>query len=80
VTDALTLLYHQWGQQTPTLFDPMTVAYVLKPELCPVQPMHIRVDEKGFTRAEAGTPNAEVCLESDPEKFFQFYLARVAGR
>lgn len=80
VTDALTLLYHQWGQQTPTLFDPMTVAYVLKPELCPVQPMHIRVDDKGYTRAEPGTPNAEVCLESDPEKFFQFYLARVAGR
>jgi len=80
VTDALTLLYHQWGQQTPTLFDPMTVAYVLKPDLCPVQPMHIRVDEKGFTRAEAGEPNAQVCLESDPEKFFQFYLARVAGR
>jgi purine nucleosidase len=80
ITDALTLLYHQWGQQTPTLFDPMTMAYVLKPELCPVQPMHIRVDEKGFTRAEAGTPNAEVCLESDPEKFFQFYLTRVTGR
>jgi inosine-uridine nucleoside N-ribohydrolase len=80
VTDALTLLYHQWGQQTPTLFDPMTVAYVLKPELCPVQPMHIRVDEKGFTRAETGAPNAEVCLDSDPEKFFQFYLARVGGR
>ena len=80
VTDALTLLYHQWGQQTPTLFDPMTVAFLLKPELCPVQPLHIRVDEKGFTRAEAGEPNAQVCLESDPEKFFQFYLARVAGR
>ena len=80
VTDALTLLYHQWGQQTPTLFDPMTVAYLLKPELCPVQAMHIRVDEKGFTRAEAGTPNAAVCLDSDPEKFFQFYLARVGGR
>jgi purine nucleosidase len=80
VTDALTLLYHQWGQQTPTLFDPMTVAYVLKPELCPVKPTHIRVDEKGFTRAEAGAPNAEVCLDSDPETFFQFYLARVAGR
>lgn len=80
VTDALTLLYHQWGQQTPTLFDPMTVAYVLKPELCPVQSMHIRVDEKGFTRAETGAPNAEVCLDSDPEKFFQFYLARVGGR
>ena len=29
VTDMLTLLYHEWGQQTPTLFDPMTVAYLL---------------------------------------------------
>lgn len=77
VTDALTLLYHQWGQQTPTLFDPMTVAYVLKPDLCPVQPMHVRVDDKGFTRVEAGEPNAQVCLESDSQKFFQFYLARL---
>jgi len=80
ITDALTLLYHQWGQQTPTLFDPMTVAYVVNPQLCPVQPMHIRVDEKGFTLAEPGAPNADVCLNSDPEKFFQFYLPRVAGR
>src|SRR5271165_3524786 len=47
VTDALTLLYHQWGQETPTLFDPMTIVFVLRPELCPVQAMHIRVDEKG---------------------------------
>ena len=80
ITDALTLLYHQWGQETPTLFDPMTVAYVLKPDLCPVRPMHIRVDEKGFTRAEAGAPNAEVCLDSNPEPFFRFYLTRVGGR
>src|SRR2546430_8502996 len=26
LTDALTLLYHEWGQETPTLFDPMTIA------------------------------------------------------
>ena len=77
ITDALTVLYHMWGQQTPTLFDPMTVAYVLNPALCPVEPLRIRVDEKGFTREEAGTPNAEVCLDSDPEKFFRFYLPRV---
>ncbi len=79
ITDALTILYHQWGQETPTLFDPMTLAYILKPELCPVQPMHIRVDEKGFTRPEAGAPNAQVCLHSDPEAFFRFYIARVAA-
>jgi purine nucleosidase len=80
ITDALTVLYHMWGQETPTLFDPMAVAYVLKPALCPVVPLHIRVDEKGFTREEPGTPNADVCLDSDPEKFFRFYLPRVAGR
>jgi len=77
LTDALTVLYHRWGQQTPTLFDPMAVAYVLDPGLCPVVPLHIRVDEKGFTREEPGTPNADVCLDSDPEKFFRFYLQRV---
>jgi inosine-uridine nucleoside N-ribohydrolase len=77
VTDALTVLYHMWGQETPTLFDPMTVAYVLDSTLCPVEPLRIRVDEKGFTREESGTPNAEVCLDSDPQKFFKFYLSRV---
>jgi inosine-uridine nucleoside N-ribohydrolase len=81
ITDALAVLYHLWGQQTPTLFDPMTIAYVVNPGLCPVKPMRVRVDEQGFTRAEqGGAPNAEVCLESNPEDFFRFYLRRVAGR
>ncbi len=78
ITDQLTILYHLWGQETPTLFDPMTVAYAVNPELCPVQPMHIRVDEKGFTREEPGAPNADVCLDSNPDEFFRFYLKRVA--
>jgi purine nucleosidase len=80
VTDALTILYHEWGQETPTLFDPMTVAFVLDPKLCPVTPMHIRVDEQGFTRAETGPPNAQVCLESISDDFFRFYLKRVAAK
>jgi purine nucleosidase len=70
MTDALTLLYHEWGQETPTLFDPMALAFILDPQLCPVRPMHIVVDEKGFTRAEAGTPNAQVCMNSNPEGLF----------
>lgn len=80
VTDQLAILYHLWAQETPTLFDPMTLAFVLKPELCPVTPLHIRVDEKGYTREEPGAPNAEVCLSSNPEDFFQFYLRRVGQR
>jgi inosine-uridine nucleoside N-ribohydrolase len=79
VTDQLAVLYHLWGQQTPTLFDPMTIVYVLRPELCPVQGLHIRVDEKGFTREEPGPVNAQVCLDSNSEDFFRFYLKRVAG-
>jgi purine nucleosidase len=80
ITDALTLLYHEWGQETPTLFDPMTIAFIDDPKLCPVKPLHITVDDKGFTRAEDGAPNAQVCIDSDPEAFFHFYIPRVVGR
>jgi inosine-uridine nucleoside N-ribohydrolase len=77
VTEQLAILYHLWAQETPTLFDPMAVTFAIKPELCPVTPLHIRVDEKGFTREEPGAANAQVCLQSNPEDFFQFYLRRV---
>ena len=79
ITDALTLLYHEWGQETPTLFDPMTIAYIVNPKLCPVKPLHIIVDDKGFTRPGPGAPNAQVCMDSDPEAFFRFYIPRVSG-
>jgi purine nucleosidase len=79
ITDALTLLYQEWGQPTPTLFDPMTIAYIVDPSLCPVKPLHIIVDDKGFTRAGPGAPNAQVCTDSDPEAFFRFYIRRVSG-
>jgi purine nucleosidase len=78
VTVALTLLYHEWGQETPTLFDPMTIAFVVDEKLCPVEAMRIRVDDKGMTVREAGAANAFVCLKSDPEMFFRFYLGRMA--
>jgi purine nucleosidase len=80
VTDQLAVLYHLWGQQTPTLFDPMTLVYALKPELCPVTGLNIRVDEKGSTREDPGAANAQVCLNSNAEDFFRFYLKRVGQR
>jgi len=80
LTDALTLLYHEWGQETPTLFDPVTIAFILNPKICPVEPMHIRVDDKGFTRREAGEPNAQVCMKSDEEAFFRLLIGRIAGK
>lgn len=80
LTDGLTLLYHEWGQETPTLFDPVTIAFILNPKICPVEAMHIRVDEKGFTRKEAGEPNAQVCMKSDEEAFFRLLIGRIAGK
>jgi inosine-uridine nucleoside N-ribohydrolase len=79
LTDALTLLYHQWGQETPTLFDVMTLAYMLDAKACPVKPMRIIVDAQGYTRRVEGTPNAEVCLDSNSDAFFQLYMQRVAA-
>ena len=71
VSDALALLYHQWrllngwGQITPTLFDAVPVVWMLQPAACPLKPMRIDVDARGYTRPVTGTPNVDVCLTLD---------------
>ena len=86
VTDQVTLLYHQWKvdnwahSPTPTLFDPVAVTYSFRPDLCPATPMHIEVDDKGFTRRTDGKPNAEVCLKSDEAGFLRLLRERLAGQ
>jgi len=81
LTDALTVLYHQWAygtrQQTPTLFDVVAVGYAIRPELCPTKPMRLRVEDDGSTVVEAGEPNVQACLKSDSDAFLEFYLKRV---
>ena len=80
MTDALTLLYHQWGQSTPTLFDPVTIAFLVDPNICPVVPMRIRVDDQGFTRREAGEKNAQVCMKSNEQEFFHLLIDRISAK
>lgn len=77
LTDQLAILYPQWGGQTPTLFDPMTVAYAVNPSLCPATPMHLSVDDRGMTLPTEGVPNVQVCLRSNSDDFFHFYLRRL---
>ena len=83
LTDQLTLLYHQWMANSewhpvgPTLFDPVAVAYAVRPELCPAKPMRIEVDEKGMTRPVEGTTNAQVCLEVDEKGFLKMLEERI---
>jgi purine nucleosidase len=83
LTTQLDLLYEEWSAaasshpQTPTLFDPVAAAYTFRPELCPVTPMRIEVDAKGFTRKVNGAPNAQVCLKSDEAAFLKLLLGRL---
>lgn len=81
LTDILTLLYMQWSrvtmQQTPTVFDAMAVAYAIKPGICPATRLRIRIDDLGYTREESGIPNVSVCLQSDSDAFFTFFMPRI---
>jgi len=80
LTDQLLILYYQWGHQTPTLFDPMAVAFTIDPSLCPVTPLHLVINDKGYTQPTAGPPNVQACLYSNPDAFFRFYMPRVLGQ
>ena len=80
LTDALTLLYHDWGQQTPTLFDPVAVAFAIAPDICPTKPMRLEIDDKGYTRPVAGPANTQVCLDSNEGAFFKLYMTRILSQ
>ncbi|AXC15256.1 Inosine-uridine preferring nucleoside hydrolase [Acidisarcina polymorpha] len=85
LTDALALLYEQWSrstsQVTPTMFDAVAAAYSIEPALCPTTPMNVDVDARGYTRQVAAQSNvhanANVCLSSDSDGFFAFYMPRL---
>ena len=78
LTNALAILYHLWGKETPTLFDPMAVAMLIHPSVCETQQLAIEVDARGFTRVVEGkAANATVGMKTDPKKFFEFYVSRV---
>lgn len=84
LTDALTLLYHQWidayqpwSSNMPSLFDVVPVAWLIDPHVCPTTPLHITVDAEGYTREQPGKPNAAVCLASDQGRFFKVLTGRL---
>jgi inosine-uridine nucleoside N-ribohydrolase len=84
LTDALTLLYHQWtdayqpwASATPTLFDAVPVAWLIDQRVCPTTPMRIAVSDAGDTREVAGAPNAEVCLRGDKARFIELLMGRL---
>jgi inosine-uridine nucleoside N-ribohydrolase len=84
VTDALTLMYHQWidayqpwSSNMPSLFDVVPVTWMIDPKTCPTTPLRIVVSDDGYTREQAGKPNAAVCLASDQKRFFDILMPRL---
>lgn len=81
LTDALAVLTALWSHttlnQTPTMFDAVAVTYAIRPDLCPATPMNIRIDDAGYTRPQEGGMKVSVCMQSDSDSFFQFYLPRL---
>jgi len=84
LTDSLQVLIAEWQHGThqiiPTMFDAVAAAYAVQPEVCPMTPLHIAVDDKGFTREGPGVANANVCLNSDSDQFFHFFMPRLLGQ
>lgn len=83
LTNILAGLYYEWSayarSPTPILYDPMTLAALLEPSLCPLTPLHITVDDAGNTKETPGASNAQVCLKSDADSFLHFYVKRVTA-
>ncbi|MEY3918493.1 MAG: hypothetical protein RLZZ132_828 [Bacteroidota bacterium] len=52
LTSAMQGLYVLWGQETPTLFDPVAIGMEAHPELFTTEKVHVFVDDKGFTRID----------------------------
>jgi purine nucleosidase len=84
MTDSLQLLTAEWqrstGQSAPTMFDAVAVAYAIDPSTCPATPLHIEVDEKGFTRPTPAAPNAQACLHPKDEAFFSLLMPRLLSQ
>jgi inosine-uridine nucleoside N-ribohydrolase len=70
---ALAELVREAKKPKPILYDPVAMAYADDPSVCPTQPMHIDIDDKGFTHCTPGTPNANVCLKVDEPKFLKLF-------
>jgi inosine-uridine nucleoside N-ribohydrolase len=72
LTSAMQGLYVLWGQETPTLFDPVAIGMEAHPELFATEKVHVFVDDKGFTRIDPLKPaNASIGTSIKHTEFIQ---------
>ncbi|SEG24924.1 Inosine-uridine nucleoside N-ribohydrolase [Bryocella elongata] len=66
----LTRMHDAASKYGTTLYDVVPVLAVEEGAVCPLTPMRLVVDAKGFTREAAGAANARVCLKLDEGSFW----------
>lgn len=72
LTSAMQGLYVLWGQETPTLFDPVAIGMEANPELFTTEKVHVFVDDQGFTRLDSSKPaNATIGTSIKHTEFIQ---------
>ena len=72
LTSAMQGLYVLWGQETPTLFDPVAIGMEANPELFTTEKVHVYVDDQGFTRLDSSKPaNATIGTSIKHTEFIQ---------
>jgi inosine-uridine nucleoside N-ribohydrolase len=79
LTDSLQALYRLWGKPTPTLFDPLAVALCFDERWCKIEELRLEVDDKGFTQAARGKPNARVAVSVRGDEFLKWFADRLAA-
>ena len=79
-TDAIAVLTILWGNDTPTLFDPMAVAWASGGKFCETEQRHVVVEDDGLTRITDGPPNVTVLINPQKDAFLDWYIASLAHR
>ncbi|MBV9469917.1 MAG: nucleoside hydrolase [Abitibacteriaceae bacterium] len=74
-TDALSALTALWGNGTPTLYDPVAVAYALGYSFSDSEQQNVVVEKDGLTRIADGPAHVTVLVNPRKEAFLDWYVA-----
>lgn len=77
-TAAITELKNLWGTGTPTLFDPVTVAYATGFRFGKEEMVHVDVDDQGVTRVTEGSPKVAILIQPQRKEFLDWYVSMYA--
>ncbi len=79
LTEQVRKLYEFWGEQTPTLYDPVAVALCFEERFCTMEDLRLEVDAKGQTRIVKGEANARVATAIRGEEYLKWYVDRIVS-